>query len=208
MRCKTLRACAAQPPLKFSRAASSPRALPSLPCSSPGCRRAAAVRPTSMASVVFRLTSAPMTRRSWLRAHRRGGVAAAAPAERPQLLRRRVPRGGGVSRASSLMRTVTATARRSAGSSSPSVTSAGDVWDEENFYATQRMERWADRCRRRAFTEEEIDNSNSTARTRGGTIFGPRPPPTTSSFIRILICFNFLHKNSVAMFKSNFPTIF
>jgi hypothetical protein len=57
-----------------------------------------------------------------------------------------------------------------------------NVRDEEDFYTMQRAERRADRRRRRAFGEVEIDNRTrpSTTRTRGGTAFGPRPPATTS----------------------------
>jgi hypothetical protein len=45
-----------------------------------------------------------------------------------------------------------------------------NVWDEEDFYATQRAERRVDRRRRRAFAEEEIDNRTrrSTTRTKVG----------------------------------------
>jgi hypothetical protein len=58
----------------------------------------------------------------------------------------------------------------------------GDVWDEEDFYATQRTERRADQRRHRAFAEEEIDNPNSMLDNEDPRwmIFGPGPPPTMS----------------------------
>jgi hypothetical protein len=141
----------------------------------------------------------PTTRRSWphtctTRLHGVSGARAAT-----STFWTCIPRGGGVPRPPP--RLVNATARRNTVSSSPSVTSAWWSSRGSNSRAMSRRRRTSTprRGRRWGRTGAAVGSSSrrrstslvhprSTTRTRGGTIFIPRQPPTTTS---IFFRFNF-----------------